>query len=113
MTISTEEVEIRKKAIFDSMSQRNQKAILKKGYPQWDPFEEPKDPIDMRNHKSQRTTQKLIREFLQQCRQEGYSNEYASGAFNLCLGIVNGDEKSKGMYDFSCWYQQVLKQDQL
>ena len=33
------EAELRKKAIFDSMSPRRKKFIAKKGYEKWDPFE--------------------------------------------------------------------------
>ncbi|MBU4258896.1 MAG: hypothetical protein L6263_08095, partial [Desulfobacteraceae bacterium] len=73
--ISPEEEEKRKRAIFDNMSPRNQKYILKKGYDKWDPFQEPKDPIDIRKDKTKRTSQMLIREFLQLKDQETYSNE--------------------------------------
>ncbi len=62
---SPEEAEKRKRAVFESMSPRRQKHILKKGYDQWDPFEEPKDPIDIRTDPTRRTTQMLVREFLQ------------------------------------------------
>ena len=40
-----EEAESRKKAVFDNMSPRRQKHILKKGFDKWDPFQVPKDPI--------------------------------------------------------------------
>ena len=49
---SPEEVEQRKKAVFDAMSPRLQKHILKKGYQKWDPFQEPKDPIEIRRDKT-------------------------------------------------------------
>ena len=65
MTELSPEDEKRKQAIFDSMAPRRQKVILKKGYSSWDPFQEPKDPIDIRKEKTQRTTQMLVREFLQ------------------------------------------------
>ncbi|MBW1753327.1 MAG: hypothetical protein JRJ46_09530, partial [Deltaproteobacteria bacterium] len=81
-----EEREKRKKAIFDSMSPRLQKHILKKGYEEWDPFQEPKDPIDIRKDKTKRTTQTLVREFLYTRSSEDYSNEYGRGVFDLCLG---------------------------
>ena len=55
----------KKKAIFDTMSSRRQKHILNKvGYDNWNPFEEPKDPIDIRKDKTNRTSQMLVREFL-------------------------------------------------
>ena len=91
-----EEEEKRKKAIFDSMSPRRQKHILKKGYEKWDPFQEPKDPIDIRKDKTKRTTQTLVREFLQTRSFEEYSNAYGRGVFEICLGIINDDEQVQG-----------------
>lgn len=109
--ISPEEEEKRKKAIFESMSPRRQKHILKKGYENWDPFQEPKDPIDIRKDKTKRTTQSLVREFLQTIDFEEYSNAYGRGVFELCLGLINNDDRFKGMYEFSIWYQELLKRE--
>jgi hypothetical protein len=109
--ISPEEEENRKKAIFESMSPRRQKHILKKGYENWDPFQEPKDPIDIRKDKTKRTTQSLVREFLQTKSFEEYSNAYGIGVFDICLGIINNDDRYKGMYEFSVWYQELLKRE--
>ena len=108
---SAEEVEERKRAVFDSMSSRRQKHILKKGYDKWDPFEEPKDPIDIRKDKTKRTTQTLVREFLQSRPSEGYSNAYGRGVLEMALGIVNEDERFIGMYEFASWYQDLLKKE--
>ncbi|MBW2250098.1 MAG: hypothetical protein JRF60_05585 [Deltaproteobacteria bacterium] len=80
---SVEEVEQRKKAVFDAMSPRRQKHILKKGYDKWDPFEEPKDPIDIRKDQTKRTTQELVREFLQSRSSEEYSNAYGRGVLEM------------------------------
>lgn len=101
----------RKKAVFDCMSPRRQRHILKKGYDQWDPFEEPKDPIDMRKDKTRRTSQSLIREFLQSRPIEAYSNDFGKGAFDICLGIINKEDRYLGMYEFSCWYNNLLKKE--
>jgi hypothetical protein len=106
-----EEIEDKKKAIFDAMGQRGQKQILKKGYESWDPFQEPKDPIDIRKDKTKRTTQVLIREFLSGTSHEGYSNTFAQGALEMALGIVNNDEKIRGMFEFACWYRDLLKKE--
>lgn len=103
-----EEADIRKKAVFDSMSSRRQAHILKKGYDKWDPFSEPKDPIDIRKDKTKRTTQMLVREFLQTMANEKYSNAYGSGVLEIALGIINDDDKYRGMFDFSCWYHALL-----
>ena len=108
---SPEEVESRKKAVFDCMAPRRQKHILKKGYDKWDPFEEPKDPIDIRKDKTKRTTQMLVREFLQSRGSEGYSNAYGRGVLEMALGIVNDDERFIGMYDFTRWHQELLRKE--
>jgi hypothetical protein len=111
--VSPEEEEKRKKGIFDCMSPRRQKHILKKGYDEWDPFQLPKDPIDIRKDKTKRTTQMLVREFLQTRPAEDYSNEFGKGVLDLCIGIINDDDSSRGMYEFSIWYHELLKKEGL
>lgn len=106
--LSLEEAERRKKAVFDSMSPRRQKHVLKKGYDKWDPFEEPKDPIDIRKDKTRRTTQDLVREFLQTRSGETQNNAYNRGVLEIALGLVNGDDRFRGMYEFACWYRDLL-----
>ena len=105
----TDDNEFRKKAILDGMSPRRRKHIQKMGYDKWDPFEEPKDPIDIRRDKTKRTTQQLVREFLQNCSHEEYSNAYGRGVLEMALGIVNDDDRFIGMYEFATWYRQELK----
>ena len=108
---SPEEIDRRKKAIFDSMSPRRQKHILKKGYDKWDPFEEPKDPIDIRKDQTKRTTQMLVREFLQSRSSEEYSNAYGRGVLEMAIGIINDDDRFIGMYEFARWHQELLKKE--
>ena len=110
---SKAQIEEKKKAIFDSMGKRGQKQILKNGYEEWYPFQEPKDPIDIRKDQTNRTSQELIREFLSNIDHDEYSNSYAQGAFEMCLGIINDDEKIKGMYEFSLFYVEILKKEKL
>lgn len=109
--LSLDEAERRKRAVFDSMSPRRQKHILKKGYAKWDPFEEPKDPIDIRKDKTKRTTQDLVREFLQTRSGEAQNNAYNRGVLEIALGLVNGDDRFRGMYEFSCWYHELLMRE--
>lgn len=100
----------RKKMIFDSMSPRRQKHIVKKGYDNWDPFSEPKDPIDMRMDKTKRTSQSLMGDFIQAIGNIGeHGDDYKKGAYEICLGIINQDERYLGMFDYACWYKEELK----
>lgn len=110
MNDNQKDAEARKKAVFESMSPRRQKHILKRGFDKWDPFQEPKDPIDIRRDKTKRTTQQLVRAFLQSCDHESYSNAYGGGVLEIALGIINDDDRYKGMYEFSIWYQEQLKE---
>ena len=109
--LAPEEVARRKKAVFDSMSDRRQKHILNKGYDKWDPFEEPKDPIDIRKDKTKRTTQVLLREFLQSRPGEAQNNAYNRGVLEIALGLVNNEDRFRGMFEFSCWYQEILRRE--
>jgi hypothetical protein len=109
--LSLDEYERRKKAVFDSMSPRRQKHILKRGYDKWDPFEEPKDPIDIRRDKTKRTTHDLVREFLQTRSGEAHNNAFNRGVLEIAIGIVNGDDRFRGMYEFSCWYRKLLTKE--
>ena len=106
--LTPNEIEAKKKAIFDAMGKRGQKQILKKGYDKWDPFQEPKDPIDIRKDKTKRTSQVLIREFLSMIDHDDYSNTYAQGALEMCMGIINNEERIRGMFDFAVWYKELL-----
>jgi hypothetical protein len=105
------DAEQRKKSIFDGMSPRRQKQIMKRGYEKWDPFEMPKDPIDIRRDKTRRTTQQLVREFLQNCGHENYGMAYSRGVLEMALGIVNDDDRFIGMYEFAIWHQQLVKKE--
>ena len=106
---SPEEIARRKKAVFDSMSARRRKHILEKiGYDNWDPFQEPKDPIDIRRDKTQRTTHMLVREFLDSRGNKACSQAYSRGVLEMALGLINNDERFLGMFEFAVWYQQLL-----
>ena len=107
----TDEVVLKKRAIFDNMTPRSQKRIMKLGYEKWDPFQEPKDPIDIRRDETKRTTQQLVREFLQSRGDAKYSNAYSRGVLEMALGIINGDDRFIGMYEFAAWYIEELRKN--
>jgi len=107
--ISKEEAEARKKAVFDAMKPRMQKRILRRGYERWDPFQEPKDPIDIRRETTGRTTHMLVGEFLETKKEDGHSPAYDRGVLDLALGIVNNDDYYLGMLEFCRWYTELLK----
>lgn len=109
MDDSLKEAADRKMAIYNAMSPRRRKRIDKIGYERWDPFEEPKDPIDIRRDHTKRTTQQLVRDFLQEVSRSDCSNAYSRGVLEIALGIINNDDRFIGMYEFSVWYSDQLK----
>jgi hypothetical protein len=112
MSVSKEEAEARKRAIYDSLSARNRRYIDRIGYAKWDPFEEPKDPIEIRRDPTKRTSQQLVREFLQSRKfEDGYSNAYGQGVFEMCIGIINNDDRYLAMLDFANWYNNLLQRE--
>jgi hypothetical protein len=111
MTVPKEEVEARKRAIYESLAPRNRRYIDRIGYEKWDPFQEPKDPIEIRRDPTRRTSQQLVREFLQSRPLERYSNAYGQGVLDMCLGIINEDDRYLAMLEFATWYNQLLERE--
>ncbi len=111
--MTTADNEAAKKAIFDSMSPRSQARILKKGYDQWNPFEEPKDPIDIRRDVTRRNSQTLMRQFLESSGLTEYSSQYGRGLTEMCLGIINRDDRYLAMFDLAKWYRRLLEEEGL
>ncbi|MBN2539403.1 MAG: hypothetical protein JXB09_05085 [Deltaproteobacteria bacterium] len=103
-----EKGEMQKKAIFDGMSPRRRERILRKtGYENWDPFQEPKDPIDLRDQKVEQAASLMCGRFLLDCDSKDCSAEYLRSAKDICKGLLKAEEKYRAMYDFCCWYSKV------
>jgi hypothetical protein len=111
MPPNAEELAALKRTIFDKLKPRRRKFIEKIGYDAWDPFQQPQDPLDLREDASRRTGQQLVTEFL--TGQTNASEEFAKGAWELCLGVMNGSERHRGMYAFCKWYRELLTREGL
>ena len=110
----TPEQEASKREMYEKLKPRGRKYVDRIGYENWDPFMKPNDPLDIRQDVTKRTTQELVREFLQTVARtngESYSNEYAQGALQAALGIVNRDVTMIGTMDFCLWYVDLLKRE--
>ncbi len=107
---STEEQE-QKRMFYERMSPRRRRFVDRIGFDEWDPFEAPKEPMDIRKDVSQRTAQDLVREFLQSVSLDMRGGEYARGATDCALGIVARQEKYLGVLDFCIWYHELLQKE--
>jgi hypothetical protein len=39
---------------------------------------------------------------------EAQNNAYNRGVLEIAMGIVNGEDRFRGMYEFACWYRELL-----
>jgi hypothetical protein len=100
----------RKRAIYETMSPRGRRFVDRLGFEAWDPFQEPKDPLDIRTDVTRRTTQQLVRNFLQSKRGT-VDNAFSQGVLDCALGLVNKDEKFRGIFEFCLWYHELLRKE--
>ncbi len=109
MSKLNEEKASQKRQIYESLSDRARKFVDKIGYEAWDPFQQPNDPFDLRRFTTDRTARAMAMGFLQQCKEEHYSKNYARAVLDMCMGLVDKDERYLAMYEFSCWYREQLQ----
>jgi hypothetical protein len=108
-SFSEDEIEKRKKAIFDSMGKRAQSAILKKGYELWNPFEEPKHPIEIRKDKTGNTVTGIVEKFFEAHPEKKGDHAFRKVVEEMALGVITGDDRIKARYLFSMWYKKILE----
>jgi hypothetical protein len=105
MSPDESEVEVRKKAIFDGMSKRGQERILRIGYENWDPFQEPKDPRERIYGSTSLKAGALVKEFLQFHQAHQESVVLVKELFELCKGLLQGEARAQAILEFCKWYQ--------
>ncbi len=110
--VFSKEEEEQKRLFYERMSPRRRRFVDRLGFDQWDPFEAPKEPMDIRTDISERTVGQLVQEFLRAVSQELHGGEYARGATECALGIVARQEKYQGILDFCVWYHELLQKEQ-
>ncbi len=104
-----EEYEYKKKAIFDGMSKRGQERILKIGYENWNPFEEPKDPRERIFSSASMRAGALIEEFYKSAGNKEESVAVHRELFELCRGLLQGESRARVIVEFSNWVKKRLE----
>jgi hypothetical protein len=102
------EVEQKKKAIFDGMSKRGQERILRVGYDNWNPFQEPKDPRERIFSSASLKATAIVKEFYQSQAGREESVALHKELFDLCRGLLQDDARSRAIYEFCAWYKERL-----
>lgn len=99
-----------KRAIYDRLSPRRKRFIDRIGYEKWDPFQEPKHPIEIRRDVTKRTAQQLFRDFFDANDIQEYTNAYGRGVYEMCMGVFARDERFRGIFEFCLWYNRRLEE---
>jgi hypothetical protein len=101
-----------KRELYEKIPPRRRKFIDRIGYDNWDPFQKPNDPLELRTDISRRTARQLVREFLRSLPPDGdRGGNYYRGALECALGIIKRDDRCLGMFDFVLWYHELLKKE--
>ncbi|OIQ02447.1 MAG: hypothetical protein AUK55_00790 [Syntrophobacteraceae bacterium CG2_30_61_12] len=106
-----QEKQARKKAIFDGMGKRGQKQVLKLGYENWDPFQEPKDPREVLRSASALRAGLLIQEFYQDHHDDERVRAHHKDLLDLCRGLLKGDVKANSLLEFCLWFDRNRPRD--
>jgi hypothetical protein len=104
--VDDEEREIRKKGIFDSMGKRGQERILRLGYENWDPFQEPKDPRERIFSSASMRANMLVKIFLESLGGQEESVALHKDLFDLCRGFLQGEPRAQAIFAFCSWYKE-------
>jgi len=102
------EYELKKKAIFDSMAKRGQERILRMGYDNWDPFQEPKDPRERIFSSASLRSTAIVNEFYQSQAGREESVALHKELFDLCKGLLQDEPRARVIYQFCNWYKEKL-----
>lgn len=108
---TTRKDEERKRAIFEGMSEKRKAKILKLGYENWDPFLQPRDPIDLRMDETMHKAAMIVKAFFSKRSKESCGRAYDQGVWEICVGLLRDNERHRGMFDFSIWYQDFLREE--
>lgn len=107
----TEEQEVYKRALYEKMNPRRRKFVDKIGYAVWDPFQAPKDPMDIRVDRTRRTVHDLLREFMRATNGAERDKAWQDGARECAMAIIRQDERFQGVFDFCLWYARLLEKE--
>ena len=106
---SEEDRQALKREIYEKMHPRRRKFVDRIGFEHWDPFQEPKHPIETRRDATGRTAHQLMRDFLRSLDGREVSGEFSRGALECAMGVVNRDERAAGCLAFCAWYAGLTK----
>ena len=103
-----EQAEERKRALYEAMAPRRRKFVDRIGYENWNPFQEPLDPLDIRRDVTGHTAQELTEKYLRD-RGGVPSPEYRQAANTFNVELVANPARVKPLLDYCLWYAALLE----
>lgn len=107
-TLTPEQIEEQKKLMYDGLSPRRRKFVDRIGYENWDPFQLPHDPIDIRQDPTGHTAQDLYSMFIRSLPKKP-GPDYTSTIAEFAVVMVQNTERMRPIYDFCLWYATLLE----
>lgn len=104
---SHEQVEHWKREMYEKLSRRQRKWVDRLGYDNWDPFQKPMDPIDIRTEVTGLTAKQLAELFLSE-RAGDIGADYKENVSRFCVELVMNFERVRPIYEFCAWYAERL-----
>lgn len=104
-----EQVEEQKRAMYEGLSPRRRRFVDRIGYENWDPYQAPFVPIDIRTDALGLTTHELLNRY-QKSLPEPPDPDYMQTLSEFMVLLVMNIEKVRPILEFSEWYAERLKE---
>lgn len=104
-----EQVEEQKRAMYEGLSPRRRRFVDRIGYENWDPYQAPFDPIDIRTDVLGMTTHELLNRYYRSL-PEVPDHDYMQTLSEFMVLLVMNIEKVRPILEFSDWYNARLQE---
>jgi len=104
-----DQVEEQKRAMYEGLSPRRRRFVDRIGYDNWDPYQAPFDPIDIRTDAMGYTTHDLLNKYFKSLPAMP-DPDYMQTLSEFMVMLVMNVEKVRPILEFSDWYNALLKE---
>ena len=109
MSLTPEQIDEQKRLMYEKLSPRRRKFVDKIGYANWDPFQKPFDPIDIRVDAMGMTTHDLLNRYMKTLPAKP-DPDYMQTLSEFMVLLVMNIEKVRPILEFSDWYNAQLRE---
>lgn len=103
------QAEEQKQHLYSKLSKRQKKYVDRIGYENWEPFQMPNDPLDIRRDDTGYTAQELALMFFRSL-PEGVNDNYKSMVNEFTVTLLGAPDRVRPLMEFTKWYLELRKQ---